>query len=310
MSTSALTDGVAPPGQVIRFAALGDSLTEGLGDPMPSRGYRGWAALLAQGLPGPGERAELLNVARSGALSRDAAGAQLNAALAARPQLAAVLVGGNDTLRTDFDIRRIARTLDDTFGELAAAGAVVLTACLPDPGRMLRLPGPLARPLARRIHAVNTVVHALSVRHDTVHVHLADHPMIAHRAAWSADRLHPSELGHRLLAREFHAALSARGLAAGPAPHRSPDGPPPTRAATIWWLATMGTAWVAERCVDLLPGLLGLAALEAGYRLAGTAAALDTRTHRAVSTALAELPELIGPTPYALDRGQIEVSPG
>ncbi|MYU18663.1 SGNH/GDSL hydrolase family protein, partial [Streptomyces sp. SID8361] len=32
----------------LRFAALGDSLTEGLGDPVPG-GWRGWAALLAGG---------------------------------------------------------------------------------------------------------------------------------------------------------------------------------------------------------------------------------------------------------------------
>lgn len=289
----------SPPVRVIRFAALGDSLTQGLGDPAPGGGCRGWAALLAPALPGPGERIELLNVARSGALSRHAAGDQLTTALNARPDLAAVVVGGNDTLRADFDIRRVARTLDGIVGALTSAGAVVLTACLPDPGRMLRLPAPLGRPLGRRMRAVNTVVHALSVRYATVHVHLADHPMIGDRTAWSADRLHPSELGHRLLAGEFHAALKARGLASGPPPERRPDGPPPTRAATAWWLATQGTAWVAERCVDLLPGLLALAATETAHRLAGAEATIEARAHRATTAALNDLTGLthIDPLP-------------
>jgi hypothetical protein len=35
------------PQPVTRFAALGDSVTVGLGDPMPQGGWRGWAALLA-----------------------------------------------------------------------------------------------------------------------------------------------------------------------------------------------------------------------------------------------------------------------
>ncbi|MFF3148131.1 LuxR C-terminal-related transcriptional regulator, partial [Streptomyces sp. NPDC057927] len=40
-------------------------------------------------------------------------------------------------------------------------------------------------------------------------VELSDHTWVADRRAWSVDRLHPSELGHRLLAREFHSALRA-----------------------------------------------------------------------------------------------------
>ncbi|MCO8272789.1 hypothetical protein M1L60_19525 [Actinoplanes sp. TRM 88003] len=39
---------------MIRFAALGDSVTSGYGDPMPGGGRRGWAALLADVLPDPG----------------------------------------------------------------------------------------------------------------------------------------------------------------------------------------------------------------------------------------------------------------
>jgi hypothetical protein len=36
-----------------RFAALGDSITVGMGDRAPGGGWRGWAALLAGTLPQP-----------------------------------------------------------------------------------------------------------------------------------------------------------------------------------------------------------------------------------------------------------------
>ena len=52
----------------IRFVALGDSITVGLGDPMPDGTWRGWAALLAECLGAPGT-VEFHNVAESGALS-------------------------------------------------------------------------------------------------------------------------------------------------------------------------------------------------------------------------------------------------
>ncbi|MCH0542198.1 SGNH/GDSL hydrolase family protein [Streptomyces sp. MUM 203J] len=273
----------------LRFAALGDSLTEGVGDPVVT-GPRGWAALLAPALtPHP---VEFRNLATSGALVHDVAADQTPRALTYRPDLAAVIVGVNDTLRSSFDIGRITADLDQAFQRLSRQGAVLLTACLPDPGRMLRLPAPLARPLARRQRAVNSVVHALSARHDAVHLHLADAGWTADWSLWSADRLHPNERGHRLVAAGFHALLAERGLARGPAPVRAPDQPPPTRAQTLRWLATAGTAWVARRCRDLLPQLLALSATEAAHWARGTGARLDARARQQTTAALAVLPAL------------------
>ncbi|GAA0941108.1 hypothetical protein GCM10009575_056310 [Streptomyces rhizosphaericus] len=209
-----------------------------------------------------------------------------------------VVVGGNDTLRDSFDIHRVAEALDRTIGALRADGAVVLTACLPDPGRMLGLPSALARPLGRRMRAVNTVVHALSQRHEAVHVELSDHTWVADRRAWSVDRLHPSELGHRLLAREFHGALRARSIATGAPPSLELDGVAPSRAASAWWMATRGTRWIADRCTDLLPGLVSLAALEWRHRLRGTGHLLEDRDRRATLAALTAVTR--GPAPAHL----------
>src|SRR5438067_2522222 len=80
---------------VIRFAALGDSLTLGIGDPMPDGRWRGWAALLAASLRPP-DGVRLYNVAASGARITDVAGSQLAGALRVRPHLASVVAGVND----------------------------------------------------------------------------------------------------------------------------------------------------------------------------------------------------------------------
>ena len=94
-----------------RFAALGDSITVGMGDPAPGRG---WAALLAGTLPQP----ELHNLATLGALAADVERAQLPAAMALRPDVASVVVGINDTLRGDFDPERIGLSVDRTVAAL------------------------------------------------------------------------------------------------------------------------------------------------------------------------------------------------
>jgi lysophospholipase L1-like esterase len=270
----------------VRFVALGDSLTEGVGDPVGD-GWRGWAALLAGGLTE--EAVEFTNLAVSGAQTRDVLERQLPAGLALRPDLVSVVIGVNDTLRCTFDIHAVASRLDRIYGAFTEQGAVLLTACLPDPGAMLGLPGALARPLARRQRAVNTVVHALSDRYGAVHLHAAEGAWLTDRAMWSVDRLHPGERGHRQLAVRFHALLTRAGLADGAVPSPEPRSPAPTTSAGLWWLATAGTGWVARRCTDLLPQLLALAADEMRHRARGTSARLDLRASAAVSAALAAL---------------------
>lgn len=351
----------AGPPYVVRFAALGDSLTSGVGDPLAGGRRRGWAALLcgaggtdavpggglaavrcagpdagagvalhavagagpdagsgdgADAVPSVGPYAGIgaaphvvageapdappvrqrvvafQNFAVSGALTRDVEEQQAPAALAFRPDLASVVVGVNDTLRRAFDIQDVALRLDRIYGELAAHGAVLLTACLPDPGTMLGLPGPLARPLARRQRAVNAVVHALSARYDSVHLHMSDAGWVADRSLWSADRLHPGERGHRVIAARFHELLAERGFVIGAPPALATDRPPPSRLAAWRWLATAGTGWVVRRCRDLLPDLLRLAADEVRHRARGTGARLDQRAELALSHALAALTPL------------------
>ncbi|MFH8240462.1 SGNH/GDSL hydrolase family protein [Streptomyces sp. G6] len=270
----------------VRFVALGDSLTEGVGDPVGG-GWRGWAALLAAGLAE--EPAEFTNLAVSGAQTLDVAGRQLPAGLALRPDVVSVVVGVNDTLRRTFDVGAVAARLDTVYAAFTAQGALLLTACLPDPGTMLGLPGALARPLGRRQRAVNAVVHALSDRYGAVHLHACEGDWTTDRAMWSADRLHPGERGHRQLARRFHTLLAERGAATGPAPSPDAESPAPTRSASLRWLATAGTGWVARRCTDLLPQLLTLAADELRHHARGTSARLDLRTSAAVSAALTAL---------------------
>jgi lysophospholipase L1-like esterase len=245
----------------MRFAALGDSVTLGMGDPMPHGGWRGWAALLADSL-GPPDLVELTNLARSGALIRDVAGDQLPRALSMRPALASVLAGINDTLRGKFDLTEITADLDEIITALQRAGALVLTASLPDPGLMLRIPQSVRRPLARRAHAINSVLGQLAARYGVIHVDLAAHPVLYDKRMWGVDRLHPSERGHRLLARLFATGLMEHGVSALALPDPEPSNPPPTAWAQAHWMATKGTGWLIRRSRDLLPDLLRLVVSE------------------------------------------------
>jgi len=244
------------------FVALGDSITVGMGDPDPESpeggGWRGWAALLAASLHQP----VMHNLATLGALAADVERLQLPAATALQPDVASVVVGINDTLRGNFDPQRTGAAVARTVAGLRAAGAQVLTMRLPDPGRMFGLPKSLAKPLARRMRAVNEAVDEVALRYGTLHLDAARDPATYERRYWSVDRLHPNERGHRLIACRFHVLLAAAGYPVGPGPDPEPSTPPPSRMAEVRWMATKGTTWLARRSRDLVPALLALAVRE------------------------------------------------
>ncbi len=244
------------------FAALGDSITLGIGDPVRARhrqrAWRGWAALLAGSLTDP----DLHILAASGPVASQIEREQLPAALRLRPDIASVIFGINDTLRPGFDPEAIGRSAAHTVGGLRAAGAEVLTMRLPDAGRMLRLPAALARPLARRTQQINAVLDAVASSFGTLHFDAAGTPETYDGQMWAVDRLHPNERGHRMIARSFHGLLEAAGHQLGPAPAAEPANPPPSRLAAASWMATKGTAWVVRRSTDLVPYLLAMAAAE------------------------------------------------
>ncbi|MGH3376055.1 MAG: SGNH/GDSL hydrolase family protein [Actinoallomurus sp.] len=285
----------------VRFAALGDSVTVGLGDPLPQGGWRGWAALLAEAMA-PAESREIGNFARTGARVEDVAKDQLPQALARRPSHASVLVGVNDTLRGDFALAPIAERLEETVGALRRSGAVVLTASLPEPGRMLRLPEIVCRPLARRVQAINAVFDHLARVYGTVHLDLARHPAVYDPGMWGVDRIHPSERGHRLLAGLFAAGLAERGLPLWSLPDPRPSNPPPSARAQAWWLATKGSGWVFRRSLDLLPGLTRLVIAEAWHEIRDQTVRLDDRLR-------AELAQVLPSAPHVLDPGDLRGEP-
>lgn len=244
------------------FAALGDSLTVGIGDQLPDGSWRGWAGVLAESMDG----VRLHNVARCGARAEDVVTEQLDVALAARPHVASVIVGMNDTLRGNFDLDQVATGIGRAVGALHRSGAAVLTARLPEPGRLLKIPEVVARPLARRINAVNAVVDDIAAAEGTVHLDLARHPDAYAAGNWGIDRLHPSERGHRLVARLYAERLSRAGVHVSTLPSLAAANAAPARWKQAGWLATEGTAWLARRSRDLLPALTRLAAREWWYQ--------------------------------------------
>lgn len=236
---------------------LGDSTAAGLGDPVPG-GWRGVGPLLADALSGA-RPVRLTNLSFTGARMACVRRRQLPEALRLRPDAAVLIAGMNDTMRSDFNQARLRADLAEVVGQLRCAGTAVLTVRFHDHARVFRLPGPLRRALRARIERLNEVLDAVLAEHDVACVDLDQMAGTYHAASWSVDRLHPSELGHRLLAAEFARLLAERGCAVpNPVSLDCSGGVPAGPLARTGWLVFKGLPWLWRRGSDLVPYALGV----------------------------------------------------
>jgi lysophospholipase L1-like esterase len=235
----------------VRFAALGDSVTHGVGDPQ-TEGCRGWARILANAI-GNDHDISFANLARPGATAADVRFEQLAEALDHHPHLASLIVGLNDTMRSAWDPERLHDDLMHCAGRLADAGALLLTARFHDHSRVFGLPALVGRHMRQRVDVLNAIYDEIHETYGGLRVDLAAHPGIYDLDFWSIDRLHPSELGHRALAHEFAAVLDDHGLVFE-APELELDGEL-TRLQELRWLVSEGAPWIGRRARDLAPVL-------------------------------------------------------
>ncbi|NIH79920.1 SGNH/GDSL hydrolase family protein [Amycolatopsis viridis] len=250
------------PRRAARLAVLGDSTAVGLGDPVPGGSWRGVGPFVAGAL-GIAPQG-YLNTSVTGARMRDVRTGQLPAALRHRPDVAVVIAGMNDTLRSDFDPVALACDLSDVVAALRATGAVVVPMRFHDHSRVFRLPGPLRRALTARIGEVNDVVDAVARRHGIACLDLGALPGAYDLASWSVDRLHPSELGHRLLARGVTELVAEAGIAVpSPVSLVCSGGVAPRTLDHVGWLVVKGIPWLWRRGRDLLPHAAAIVARSA-----------------------------------------------
>lgn len=246
----------------LRYVALGDSTTVGIGDPVPGadgrqvnrqRGeWRGWARLLAESLASSYD-VSFCNVAISGATTAIVREQQLADALAHRPDLASLIVGVNDTMRSTWDAERVRDDLLTIASRLDAIGATLMTVRFHDHGAMIGLPKVLSRPMGARIDQVNRVYDEVHRRWGGVRVDLADRPELSLRECWSIDRFHPSEVGHRTLARAFAERLRGVGYDFDPPGSEPAGGLPPSWKRDLGWMVAEGAPWMGRRAKDLGP---------------------------------------------------------
>jgi lysophospholipase L1-like esterase len=233
--------------QAVRsFVALGDSFTEGLGDPYEDGSLQGWADRFARELAAASAGLRYANLAIRGKLLRQVISEQVPVAAGLAPDLVSLAAGGNDLLRRKTEPEALAATFEQAVASLRAAGSQVMVFTGFDPGHF-----PVLRLIRGRAAAFNERLRDIARRHDCLHVDLWSMDVLADPRMWSADRLHMAADGHRRV------ALRACEVAGLPVPADWRDPLPANGTAAGGWLAARrqdlhwareyGAPWVQRR---------------------------------------------------------------
>jgi lysophospholipase L1-like esterase len=226
------------------LVAVGDSFTEGLDDPDPSGGFRGWADRLAAHLATANGSLTYANLAVRGRLLRQVVADQVPRAIELRPDLVTFSAGGNDLLRPRTDPDVLAVVMDDAIRRLRATGADVLVFTSFDTRDV-----PVLRRVRGKMATFNLHVRSIADRHDCRLLDLWSMRLLLDPRAWAVDRLHLSTEGHRRVALAACEALGvpATGDWREPWPAAPAVGWLDSRRSDLQWARTYFLPWIQRR---------------------------------------------------------------
>ncbi|HEU4421660.1 MAG TPA: SGNH/GDSL hydrolase family protein [Pilimelia sp.] len=183
-----------------RFVALGDSVVEGLGDPVPGYVNLPWVDRVAAELRAVCPDLDYVNLGRRNLRAGQVRFEQLDTAVAYRPDLALVACGANDALHPGYRPEAVDAEVGAILSALRAAGADVLTVGLFDLGNCPAVQERFRPALARRMRTFARHTRALAELHGCVHIDLGRHPAVRDARLYSADGLHGNGRSHGISA--------------------------------------------------------------------------------------------------------------
>jgi lysophospholipase L1-like esterase len=228
-----------------RYVALGDSFTEGIGDPEPASpgGHRGWADRVAEVLSVTSPDFAYANLAIRGRLLQQIIDEQVDPALALHPDLITISAGGNDIIRPGTDPDDIASHLDGAIERLRSDGATVVLFNGPDIGMT-----PVMRRIRGKVAIYNENLYTIAQKHDAVVANMWAMDDLKDSRMWAPDRLHFSPIGHHTIARMVLATLAVENelepLKPEPLP---PSSWRQARTEDISWAREYFVPWVLRR---------------------------------------------------------------
>lgn len=228
-----------------RMVSIGDSFTEGIGDPIPGTldEHRGWADRVAEVLAEQVDDFAYANLAVRGKLIAQIVADQVEAALALSPDLITFSAGGNDVIRPGSDPDAVALQFEDAVARLCSQGATVVVFTGIDTAFT-----PVFRGIRGKVAIYNENIRAIADRYDCIVADQWALKEVQDMRFFDDDRLHLNALGHHEVARMVLRVLNVPNDLAP----MQPDPLPrltwrAARAGDLVWARTHLVPWVLRR---------------------------------------------------------------
>ena len=183
-------------GEFGSFAALGDSFTEGVGDPYNDGvSCRGWSDRFAEHLAARRPGLRYANLAIRGKCVGEVLDEQVPAAVAMAPDLVSLAAGGNDMLKPRCNPDTLADTFETAVATLTSAGSKVMVFTGFDPTAF-----PVLRLIRGKAAVYSMHLRGIAAKYDCLLADLWPMRILTDRRLWSPDRLHLNADGHRRVA--------------------------------------------------------------------------------------------------------------
>jgi lysophospholipase L1-like esterase len=192
-----------------RFVAIGDSLAEGIVEPLDGFASVAWVDRVAAELAAVRPDLVYRNLGQRDLRARQVREQQLDEAVAFRPDLALIACGGNDAFPATYNPDAVDRVMTEIISALREAGADVVTIGMFDSSYSPWIPEWLRPGLRARFHVLASRIKALSDALGTIHVDLTTHPANVDPSHYSKDGRHGTARSHAIGAAEAVRRLGA-----------------------------------------------------------------------------------------------------
>lgn len=193
------------------FVALGDSFTEGIGDPVEGVELRSAHDWVAEWMKAIHPEMQYTNLAERGLRAAEIRSQQLQRALNLWPDFVSIIAGANDCLRGPFNADALKAELGLMFGAFEGT-AQLFTATLPNFTLRLELPEGVRARLLRNLQTTNAIITELAERHGAIFYDFWGNDSEENLALWSEDRVHPNALGYLEIAKRVGPLLESHGI--------------------------------------------------------------------------------------------------
>jgi lysophospholipase L1-like esterase len=227
------------------YVALGDSFTEGVGDPDPGRpnGVRGWADRFAEVVAGHDPSFRYANLAIRGRKMRQVLDEQVAPALEMQPDLVSCYAGGNDILRPRVDIDAVVASYAEGLRRLRSTGAHLVLFTGFDLGW-----APMFGRLRGRVAVYNELVREVADETGATVVDFWRMREYRDPRMWDVDRIHMSSIGHQHMAVAVLDALGvSHSVGLDPLPELPELSRRERREADVAWARAHAAPWIQRR---------------------------------------------------------------